>query len=126
VDNIASIGIQLSYVLIQFLLLGYEFMEQHQVCIDTHCRYMYFGTDDRSTLFFKPALPTPRANDPSPITAAASPLAERSDKKFCVELCSKVRRLLDEFESLFDMVDASTMMTAIKQHICLKNATPAR
>jgi hypothetical protein len=94
-DNIASIGIHLSYVLIQFLVVDYGFMEQHQVCIDTHCRCMYFGTDNRSTVFFKPALPTPRANDPSPITARASPLAERSEKNFCVELWSKVRRLLD-------------------------------
>jgi hypothetical protein len=118
--------------LVETVVLGHEFMQQHQVWIDTRRQCMYFSTDDRSTVFFK----TGSANttggnrlqslrkELTSITAPASPLAERAEKNFPEGLRPKVHRLLDEFKSLFDMEDTST--TTTKHHIRLKDATPFR
>jgi hypothetical protein len=118
--------------LVETVVLGYEFMQQHQVCIDTRRQCMYFGTDDRSTVFFKTGSSNTTGDNRlqslrkrlTSITAHASPLAERAEKNFPEELRPKIHRLLDEFKSLFDMEDTSTTTTTTKHHIRLKDATP--
>jgi hypothetical protein len=120
--------------LVETVVLGYEFMQQHQVCIDTRRQCMYFGTDDRSTVFFKTGSSNTTGDNRlqslrkglTSITAPASPLAERAEKNFPEELRPKIHRLFDEFKSLFDMEDTSTTTTTTKHHIRLKDATPFR
>jgi transposase InsO family protein len=120
--------------LVETVVLGYEFMQQHQVCIDIRRQCMYFGTDDRSTVFFKTGSSNTTGDNRlqslrkglTSITAPASPLAERAEKNFPEELRPKIHRLLDEFKSLFDMEDTSTTTTTTKHHIRLKDATPFR
>jgi hypothetical protein len=76
----------------------------HAAAPDRHRRCMYFGTDDRSTVFFKTSSantmgskrPQSLRKGLASITAPASPLAERSEKNFPVELHPKARRLLGE------------------------------